>query len=453
MSSDDSQLETLASSVVDRALRAGADVAEARASAGWELTVKVRLGEPELVQEAGQKGVALRVMRAGRVALTSTSDLTAPGIDKLITDAIELLELSEVDPFAGPAPKELLSSPPYPDLDLYDPSVEAIDAERALDFATRAERAALGSDPRLTLSEGATFSRVTGSSALVLSSGFVGRTRGSYASLVVSPVAVDSGDKRRRGHHWSARRHLADLDEPEAVGVEAARRTLRQLGPRKVSTCEAPVVFSTDAARSIVGTLAGCLIGGAIWRKSSYLLDREGSIIASPLVTIVDDPFLPRGPGSRPFDGEGLLSRKNLVVDQGTLRTFLLDSYSARKLGKESTASAARGGASVSASTTNFVLGNGSTSHDALVASTPRGLYVTDMMGFGFNAVTGDFSRGAQGFWIEGGELAYPVSEVTISSNLDAMLKGIDALADDLDHKTSIAAPTFRVASMTIAGT
>lgn len=453
MSPEEQELEALAASIVDATRRAGADVAEAKASAGWELTVRVRLGEPELVQEAGHRSVSLRAMRGGRVALTSTSDLSPRGLERLVSDASELVELSEVDPFAGPAPAADLTSPPFPELDLFDGTVESIDAERALKIAIDSERAALGFDPRLTLSEGATFSRVTGSSALVLSSGFSGTTRGSYASLAVAPVAMDEGDKRRRGHYWSARRHFEDLEAPEAVGEEAARRTLRQLAPRKVPTCEAPVIFSQDAARAILGTLAGCLVGGAIWRKSSYLIDREGTVIASPLVTVVDDPLVRRGPGSRAFDGEGLASRKSVVVEAGVLRTFLLDSYSARKLGRQSTGSASRGGASVGASTTNFVLGRGGVSHDALVASTPRGLYVTDMMGFGFNAVTGDFSRGAQGYWIERGELAYPVSEVTISSNIDRMLQGIDGLADDLELKTSVAAPTFRVASMTIGGT
>jgi PmbA protein len=452
MPSEEHALQSLAQSLVDSARKAGADVAEARAGSGWELTVRVRLGEPELVQEAGHRSVSMRVMKGGRVALTATSDLTETGLARVVSDAMELVELSEVDPFAGPAKPELLSKPPYPDLDLYDPSVENVDAEKALAIATEGERAALAFDPRLTLSEGGSFSRVTGVSALVLSSGFTGVTRGSYASLVVSPVVVDSGDKRRRGHYWTARRHFADLESADAVGKEAARRTLRQLGPRKVATCEAPVVFSQDAARSILGTFAGCIVGGAVWRKSSYLLGREGTQVASPLVDIVDDPFIKRGPGSRAFDGEGLASRKLSVVEGGVLRTFLLDSYSGRKLGRESTASAARSGASVSASTTNFILAAGKKTHDEVVRSVERGLYVTDMMGFGFNAVTGDFSRGASGFWIENGELAFPVSEITISSNLDAMLKGIDAVADDLDLKTSTASPTFRVASMTIAG-
>jgi PmbA protein len=451
--SEEADLERLAASIVERAQKLGAEVAEARASSGWELTVRVRVGEPELVQEAGHRSVALRVMKGGRVALTSTSDLTETGLRRTVNDAIELLELSEVDPFAGPAPAHLLSKPPYPDLHLYDATVENIDAGQALELAKRGEAAAFSHDPRITLSEGASFSRLTGRSALVLSSGFTGVTRGSNASLVVSPVALDEGDKRRRGYYWTSRRHFSELESPEDVGAEAARRTLRQLGPRKVATCEAPVVFDKDAARSILGTFAGCIMGGAIWRKSSYLLGREGTPVGSALLDVTDDPLLVRGPGSRAFDGEGLRSRKNVVIEGGVLRTYLLDSYSGRKLDRESTGNASRAGASVGPSTTNFVLKNGTVTRDELVASTGTGLYVTDMMGFGFNAVTGDFSRGASGFWIENGELTYPVSEVTISSNLDTMLKGIDGLADDLDLKTSIAAPTFRVARMTISGT
>jgi len=193
-------------------------------------------------------------------------------------------------------------------------------------------------------------------------------------------------------------------------------------------------------------------VGGALWRKSSYLLEREGTEVASPLVTIIDDPLVVRGPGSRPFDGEGLPSRRNAVVERGVLKGFLLDSYSARKLGRESTASASRSGGSIGASTSNFILQPGGTSPSEIVKNTPRGLYVTELMGFGFNPITGDFSRGAAGFWIENGELAFPVSEITVSSTLDAMLKGIDALGNDLELKTSTAAPTLRVARMTISG-
>jgi PmbA protein len=447
------KLVLLSERVVESARRAGADVAEATARAGWELSARVRLGEPELVEEAGHRSVSLRVIKAQRVAITATSDLSDAGLERCVNDALMLSELSEPDPFAGPADPSELCSPPHPDLDLYDPSMEAVSAEVAIERATRAERAALDFDPRITLSEGATFSRTTGASARVLSSGFTGAYRGSYASLVVTPVVEDEGGKRRRGYYWTARRHLAELEDDLAVGKEAARRTLAKLGARKVATTEAAVVFDPDVARSLVGTFAGCILGGAIWRKSSYLLGREQSEVASPLVTLVDDPLRPRGPGSRPFDGEGLRSRRNVVVERGVLRTYLLDSYSARKLGRSSTASASVSGGSVASGTTNFVLQAGELERDAIIASTERGLYVTDMMGFGFNAVTGDYSRGASGFWIENGKLAFPVSEVTVSSNLDTMLKSIDAVGNDLDDKTSTASPTLRVAKMTIAGT
>ena len=432
----------------------GGLVAECVLRSGAELSAKVRKGEPELVEEAGTRSAGLRVIKDRRVASTSTSDLTDAGIERFVSDAIELVGLSQEDPFAGPADPKLLCDPSRgPALDLYDPAGGAVDAARAIALATEGEAAAFAFDPRITNSEGATFGRTAGGSAIVLSSGFRATSKGSYQSLSVVPVAADEGGKNRRGYHWTARRHLAELDPPAEVGREAARRTLRKLGARTVPSTEVPVVFDPDAARSILGMLAGCVMGSAIWRKSSYLVGREGTRVASNLVTVVDDPLIPRAPGSRACDGEGLASRKNLVVEEGMLRMYLCDSYSARKLGRESTASASRGGgAGVGPSTSNFVLQPGTDSNEAIVKGTPRGLYVTEMMGFGFNAVTGDFSRGAAGFWIEGGELAYPVSELTISLNVDELWQRIDAVGSDLDLRTATAAPTIRVAKMTVAG-
>jgi PmbA protein len=446
------RLQGIAARLVEEARRGGADVAEASASSGWELTAKVRLGKPELVQEAGHKSVALRVIRSQRVAITSTSDWTDAGLRQCVSDALELVELSEADEFAGPADPSLLSHGPYPELDLFDPAVDGLGADVALQQAEEAERFALDQDPRLELSEGATMSRVSGWSALALSSGFSAVRRGSFASLSVVPVVEDQGGKKRRGHYWTGHRHLSGLESLEVVGRKAAERTLRQLGPRKVATGQAAIVFEADAARSLLSSFIGCVLGGAVWRRSSYLAEREGSRVASALVNIVDDPLILRGPGSRVFDGEGLPSRRNVVVKDGVLETFLLDSYSARKLERASTGSAGRSGGGVSSSTSNLILRAGTQTPEELIASTPRGLYVTEMMGFGFNAVTGDFSRGASGFWIEGGKLAFPVSEVTISSNLDQMLQNIDAVASDLVLKSSMACPTLRVSEMTIAG-
>jgi len=422
MTLDFDKMLGLASDVVDRAQQQGASVAECSVQDGSSLSAKVRLGEPELVEEAASRAVGLRVMIGQKVAVSYTSDLSAAGIARLVEDAVELAQLSEADPFAGPPDPSLLSTrAQHPNLDLFDPAVDGVDGGEAVRRARAGERAALDFDPRVTNTDGATFSRGSGASALVTSGGFSGVARGTFASLVVNPVVDDEGGKKRSGYYWTSRRHLADLEGEEAVGREAARRTLRKLGARKVESQEVPVIFDPDAARSILGLVAGCISGGAIWRKSSYLVDRLNTQVASELITVVDDPLMPRALGSRAH--------------------------------MPSTANASRSSSGgVGISSTNFVLQAGTRSPEEILRETNRGLYVTNMMGFGFNGVTGDFSRGAAGFWIEDGQLAFPVSEVTISLNLDEILKRIDAVGSDLDLRSSTAAPTIRVSRMTLAG-
>jgi PmbA protein len=419
---------------------------------GSELTTKVRLGEPELVQEAGSRGLGLRVFRDRRQAVTSTSDLRPHALEQFVADTVALARLGEPDelhrlPEAADCARE------FPDLDLYDPDSEALDAATALERCVLGEKAAREFDQRVTNSEGASTSRVLGAVALANSAGFAGSYRGSYSSLVVEPVCDDEGGKKRNGYWWTGNRFVAELDDPEEVGREAARRTVAQLGSRKVETCEVPVVFDPEAGRAIVGMVFSVANGSAFYRKSSYLIGREGEPMASELVTIEDDPLIPRAPGSRPYDGDGLPTRKNVVVDRGILRTVLCDVYTARKLGRSSTGSAGRGtGSTPGPTTSNLLMRPGATTREALLAGTDRGLYVTSMMGFGFNPVTGDFSRGASGFWIENGELTFPVSEITISANFDDLLKRIDMVGDDLVLRSSTACPTFRVSHMTIAG-
>jgi PmbA protein len=451
------QLEELATKVVAMARKAGADDVEVLVREGTELTAKVRKGEPELVQEAGSRALGLRVQKGGRRAVTYTSDLRTPALEALCAETVTLAELAEPDEYARPPdPSELATN--HPELDLYDPAVAEVDAAWALAQAVAGEKAALAADKRVTNSEGATWSRTLGATAFATSGGFVGGYRGSYASFVVEPLCDDTSDKdnpkKRNGYWWTANRFLAALDDAEAVGLEATRRTVATLGSRKIDTQECPVVFDPEVARSIVGTVFSVANGSSFWRKSTYLLGREGTLIASPLVTIVDEPRLPRAPGSRPFDGDGLATRTNVLVENGVLKTVLCDVYSARKLGRASTGSAGRGiGGNPGPTTSNLILKPGAITREALLKSTKRGLYVTQMMGFGFNPVTGDFSRGAQGFWIEDGELTFPVSEITISANFDDILKRIDALADDLDMRSSTAAPTIRVSHMMVAGT
>ncbi len=446
------ELCDVAELTVELAKKAGADHAEVVVRDSSELTAKVRLGEPELVQEAGSRGLSLRVLRGGRRAVTYTSDLRREALEALCAESVTLADFAEVDEFALPPDPALLAKH-LPDLDLYDPSVGEVDAAWALRQAIAGEAAARKSDARVTNSEGATWSRVLGASAFATSGGFVGGHRGSYASLSVEPLCDDLTDpanpKKRNGHWWTGARFLAQLEAAEAVGIEAARRTAATIGSRKIETQECAIVFDPEVARSIVGTIFSVANGSAFWRKSSYLVGKEGQLVASPLVTIVDDPLIPRAHGSRPFDGDGLATRKNQVIEAGVLCPVLCDVYSARKLGRASTGSGGRGGPT----TSNLIMQAGSMSRQDLLRSTPRGLYVTGLMGFGFNAVTGDFSRGAQGFWIEGGELTFPVSEITIAANFDEILKRIDAVADDLELRTATAAPTFRVSHMTLAGT
>lgn len=449
-----SDIESIAAEVVAQARKAGADVAEAIVREGSHLSTKVRLGEPELVEEAGSRSLGLRVMVGQQVAVTYTSDFSLGGRQVLVEDAIELAKLSQPDPHAGPPDASLLSKPEqHVDLDIYDPSMDALGAAEALSRAKSGEAAALAADERLTNSEGGTFTRASGRSALVTSGGFHGSSRGTYASIVVNPVADDTDGKKRQGFHWAARRHLAELENAEDVGREAARRTLRKLGASKIDTAQMPVVFDPDAGRAILALLSSCINGSSIWRRSSYLVDRVDTQVASELVTIIDDPLIPKAPGSRAFDGEGLLSRRNVVVEKGILKTYLLDSYAARKLGLQSTASASRGSSGgVGPSTSNFVFQAGEITREELLKQTKRGLYVTEMMGYGFNAITGDFSRGASGFLIENGELTQPVSEVTISLNVDQLWQSVDLVANDVDMRTATVSPTFRVAEMTIAG-
>ena len=446
------ELQGLATQVVALARKAGADASEVLVRDGAELTAKLRLGEPELVQEAASRGLGLRVFKDGRCATTFTSDMRPEALAAFVAETVVLAELTEPDelnrlPDAGDFAKRV------PELELFDPSVDVVDAAEALRRCRVAEAAAMRYDRRVTNSDGATWSRNLGAMAFANSAGFAGGYRGSYVAMYVEPICDDADGKKRNGYWWTASRYLDRLGDPERVGLVAAQRTVAQLGSRKVETCEVPVVFEPEAGRAVPGMLFSVANGSSFYRKSSYLLGREGTQVASELVQLEDDPLIPRGPGSRPFDGEGLPTRKNVLIDKGILKTVLCDVYSARKLGRKSTGSAGRGvGGNPSPTTSNLIMRPGKTARDQIIKDTERGLYVTSMMGFGFNPVTGDFSRGASGFWIENGEIGFPVSEVTISANFDDLLKRIDRVGSDLDTRASTQVPTFRVSHMMVAG-
>ena len=437
-----------------RAKRAGAHAADAVLVESDSVETRVRGEEIEFVKQARERALGIRAFVKGpdglRSAITSTSDLTSDAVDRLADDTVTLAGATAEDPHAG-LPDESFATD-LPDLALLDPDDLGVSLEERIDEARRAERTARDVDPRITNSEGSeatsSFSRI----ACGNTAGFLAEYESAAHSLSSMPIASD-GDAMQTDHWFSVARHRSGLEEPEVVGRRAGERALARLGARRVPTCEVPVIFDGVTARSLLGNLASCLSGYAIYRDSSFLAGRLEETIASELVTVVDDGRLPAGLGSRPFDGEGLPTRRKVVVEHGKLETYLLDSYSARKLEMASTGNAARGaGSAPRVSPTNLWLEPGTSSLDEMIAATERGLLVTGLFGFGFNAVTGDFSRGATGVWIERGERIHPVEEITVAGNLAEMLTGIDAVGSELTWLGSVAAPALRIARMTVAG-
>ncbi|HEU5350554.1 MAG TPA: metallopeptidase TldD-related protein [Terracidiphilus sp.] len=457
LQSDALDLESLAADVVALATKAGASDAEAVAREGDEFSVNVRMGQVETLKESGSRALGLRVFFGQRSASSSTSDLTAEGIRNLVEGATALAQVTEADPFAGlPEPGEFGAL--AGDFHLYFDDVYSLPNAERIEWARRAEAAALGADARLTNSDGGSFDAATGRMVLANSRGFAGTYRTSYAGISAVPLAADADGRMQRDYWWSSARCFSHLDSPEAVGAEAARRTLRRLGARRVATQQAPIVFAPEVARSLIGSLFEAASGDAIWRHASFLAGKLGETIAAPDLTLIDDHtmLLPTGVGgfgTSPFDGEGLPSRRNVVVENGVLKTYLLNSYAARKLGLQSTHNASRGLAGAPGiGCGNLYLEPGSLTPEEILGGVDSGLYVTSLMGFGVNTVTGDYSRGATGLWIEKGELTHAVEEITIAGNLAEMLRNVTAIGNDLVFRGSIAAPTVRVDGMTIAG-
>jgi PmbA protein len=450
-------LESLAADVVALAVKAGASDAEAVVREGDEFSVNVRMGQVETLQESGSRGLGLRVFLGTRSASSSTSDLTAEGIRQLVDGAMALAKVTEEDPFTG-LPEAAEFGAVEGDLHLCYDDVYSLPGLERIEWARRAEAAALGADPRITNSDGGSFNAATGRMALANSRGFVGGYRTSYAGVTAAPLAMDSNGQMQRDGWWSSARRLADLESPESIGKEAARRTLRRLGARRVPTQRVPIVFAPEVARSLVGSVFEAASGDSIWRGASFLAGRLGEQIAAPSLHLIDDNImlLPTGAGgfgTSPFDGEGLPSRRTVVVEAGVLRNYLLNTYTARKLGLQSTHNASRSLAGTPGiGCGNLYLEPGTLTPDQIIGDVQAGLYVTSLMGFGVNTVTGDYSRGATGLWIENGALTYAVEEVTIAGNLAEMLQNVTAIGNDLEFRGSVASPTLRIDGMTIAG-
>lgn len=448
--SQDSLLE-LACDMVKQAMAAGATAAEATLTEGDEFSATVRMREIESLKEAGSRGAGLRVLAGKRAGSAFTSDLSPEGIRQLVASALQLAAITMEDPHAGlPEPEELGAL--AGDLGLYCEDVAELEAARKIEMARETEAAALDFDPRITNSEGASFDSHAGRHIFANSLGFAGAYRTSYCSLHTIPLARD-GDSMERDYWFSMARGLGGLEPPAEIGRTAARRALRRLGAVKVETQRVPVVFEPRTARSLLDNIFEAVHGEAIYRQASFLAGKLGEKVASEALTVIDDGTLPGLFGTTPFDDEGVPSRRTAIIENGVLKSYLLNTYTARKLGMRTTGNASRGLAgNPGIGHGNLYIQKGDRPAGSIIASIRNGFYVTELLGFGVNIVTGDYSRGATGIWIRNGELAFPVSEVTIAGNLIEMLQAIEAIGSDLEFRGATAAPTLLVREMTVGG-
>ena len=441
------KLEDIATGVIEKARRYGASESDVTITTRSAVETTVRLGEVEKLEGAQMRGLQFRALcgaKGTKTASSSTSDLSPQALDKLIKETIATAEASEEDPFAG-LPESEDFAPDYLRhnfaLDIFDPEVEHIPVEKKIQLALAAEEAARQADKRISNSDGASFSDSAGVIVHANSRGFLGSYEGSHVSISVGVVASQD-DEMQTGGWWASNRRFSNLEEAEAVGRKAAERALRQLGSRKVKSQEVPVIFDPLMAGRLLAQFVGAASGAHIYRKSSFLVDKLGEVVASKGVTIIDDPLMAGKLGSHPFDSEGLACKKRTIVEEGKLLTYLLSSYAARRLNTKPN----------SGSLGNLYLQAGDSSPEDLIGSVKNGLYLTSVSGPGFKVITGDYSLGASGIWIENGKLAYPVSGITIASDMLSMFKNIEAIGNDLDFRSSTASPSIKISKMTVAG-
>ncbi len=441
----------LAKKLVQRALKRGAAEAEAFLQVGRQADVRVRDGEIEDLTQATSKGVGLRVFVKRRLGFAWTSDFDPSTLDSFVDRAIALAEASAPNPLNG-----LPDEPDFgkwPDVGpLFDDAVASLPPEWKINASLEMEKVVRAFDPRIKTIESVGAGESVSEVYLASSAGVHGSYRGTTVYLYAAPVATD-GSQLQTSYWYDAKRFLGDLWAPEAVAKEAARRAVRLLGATKVKSQKVPVVFDPTMAASFVGTIAAAANGDSVYKKSSFLAAKKGKAIAPATVSIVDDGLLPKGIGTSPFDGEGVATRKTAIVEKGVLRSFLYDAFTARKAKTKTTGNASRGYRSLPAiGTNNLYLEPGTRSPEEIIREVGTGFYVTAMLGHGANLVTGEYSRGANGLWIENGELTRPVQEVTVAGNLTDMLQDIDAIGRDLEFHGSTGAPTIRFKELTVSG-
>jgi PmbA protein len=451
MKHGDPDLRDAAARVLDAARKRGATAADAIGAEERSLTAGIYLGAIDKLKSARERALGLRVFYGHRSATASTSDFSAASLDRLVEDTCALAKVTAEDPCAAlPDPGEMAGK--LRDLDLVDREGERLSVEEQIEQVMRAEAAALDLDPRIRKTDGAEWEGKWQRTVLANTHGFMGDVEETVFSHYVAPVAEENGAMQRDAW-YTAGRKLEQLDSPEVLGRRAGERALRRLGARKIRTCKVPVIFDAESASSLVEHLGEAVSGTALYKSVSFLVGKLGERIGPACMTAIDDGTIPSALGSRPFDDEGLEARRTVVVEQGRLSSWLLDTYSARKLGFRSTGNAQRSISSVpSVGTHNLYLEAGSDSPEDLIRSVKSGLYVTELIGFGVNSVTGDYSRGVAGLWIENGELSYPVEEITVAGNLLDMFARVEAIANDLDFRRAVTSPTLLIGEMTVAG-
>jgi len=444
---DQTALAERAERVVKAALAAGADAADAAALRSMSLSIEVRDGAVEESERAEGDDLGLRVLVGKRQAVVSTNDLSADGTAMLAERAVAMARVAPEDKFAGLADPRLLAHD-FPDLDLIDPDLPSVgELEKR---ARQAETAAL-SVKDVAKSGGASASAGIGGMVLVTSTGFNGAYLSSRQGVSMMAIA-GSGTGMERDYDYTSALHASDLDSPAAIGRSAGERAVKRLNPRKVTTRKVPVVFEPRVAGTIVGHLASAANGASVARKTSFLRDKMGETIFADGITIVDDPLRKRGLRSQPFDGEGVGGKKLALIENGVLRSWLLDCAAARELGLETNGRAQRSTSSVpSPGPSNLYMEPGKLSPEELIADIKDGFYITDLIGMGVNMVTGDYSRGASGYWVENGKLTYPVSEVTVAGHLLDIFRHLTP-ASDLKFRYATNAPTLRLEGLTVAG-
>ena len=444
------ELLELAPRVIRMAVEGGATGAECTMAEGSEFQAGIRKGEVENLKEAGSRAAGLCVLMGKCTGSAYTSDLTEAGLRYMVSSALSLARITTEDPYAGlPSDFGKVDG----DLQLHSADIAAVTAAEKIARAKAGEAAAFAFDARITNSEGASIGTYEGARVFANSLGFSGGYRASSASGSVTPVAQDGEGKMQRDFWYTAARRWSALESPETVGRKAAEMTLRRLGSRSVPTQKVPVIFDQRTARGLLSHIFDAVDGDSIYRDSSFLTGKLGQKIAASGLTVIDDATIPGLFGSQPFDDEGVKTRRTVVIRDGVLESYLLNTYTARKLGMQSTGNASRGlSGAAGVGNGNLYIEQGAIALEDMIGGVKNGFFVTELIGFGVNTVTGDYSRGAAGLWIENGELTYAVSEVTIAGNLKEMLLGIEAIADNLEFRGSIAAPSLLIREMTVSG-